>query len=64
MCDLLSEQKTPLSVVSGPVPLSTRALMIITVVLLVAVAVAAVVVWWVTRQPPLTPVEIPSVSVA
>jgi hypothetical protein len=38
--------------------------MIITVILLVAVAVGAVVVWWVTRQPPLTPIEIPSVSVA
>ena len=36
-------------------PISTRALMIITIVLLVAVAVAAVAVWWVTRQPPLTP---------
>ena len=47
-----------------PVPLSTRALMIITVILLVAVAVAAVVVWWVTRQPPLTPIEVPTVSVA
>ena len=46
------------------VPLSTRALMIITVILLVAVAVAAVVVWWVTRQPPLTPIEVPTVSVA
>jgi Na+/serine symporter len=44
--------------------LSTRALMIITVVLLVAVAVAAVIVWWVTRQPPLTPIEVPTVSVA
>ena len=48
----------------GTVPVSTRALMIITVVLLVAVAVAAVAVWWLTRQPPLTPVEVPSVSVA
>jgi hypothetical protein len=37
--------------------------MIITVVLLVAVVVAAVAVWLITRQPPLTPVEIPSVSV-
>ena len=45
-------------------PLSTRALMIITVILLVAVAVAAVLVWWVTRQPPLTPIEVPSESVA
>ena len=44
------------------VPVSTRVLMIITVVLLVAVVVAAVAVWWVTRQPPLTPVEVPSVS--
>ena len=43
-------------------PISTRALMIITVILLVAVAVAALVVSWVTRQPPLTPIEIPSVS--
>ena len=42
---------------------STRALMIITLVLLVAVAVAAVLVWWVTRQPPLTPIDVPSVSV-
>jgi hypothetical protein len=46
------------------VPLSTRALMIITVILLVAVALAAIVVWWVTRQPPLTPIEVPTVSVA
>jgi len=44
--------------------LSTRALMIITGVLLVAVAVAAVIVWWVTRQPPLTPIDVPTVSVA
>ena len=44
--------------------LSTRALMIITVILLVAVAVAAVLVWWVTHQPPLTPIEVPTVSVA
>ena len=44
-------------------PVSTRVLMIITVALLVAVVVAAVTVWWITRQPPLTPVEIPSVSV-
>jgi hypothetical protein len=44
--------------------LSTRALMIITVLLLVAVAVAVVIVWWVTRQPPLAPVEVPSVSIA
>jgi hypothetical protein len=50
--------------VSQPVPLSTRALMIITVILLVAVAVAAVIVWWITRQPTLTPIEVPSVSVA
>jgi Na+/serine symporter len=55
---------SPASVVSGPVPLSSRGLMIITVILLVAVAVAAVIVWWVTRQPPLTPIEVPSVSVA
>jgi hypothetical protein len=47
-----------------PVPLSTRALMIITVILLIAVAVAAVIVWWITRQPPLIPIEIPTVSVA
>jgi hypothetical protein len=46
------------------VPLSTRALMIITVILLIAVAVAAVVAWWITRQPPLTPIEVPTVSVA
>jgi Na+/serine symporter len=45
------------------VPISTRVLMIITVALLVAVVVAAVVAWWITRQPPLTPVPIPSVSV-
>jgi hypothetical protein len=45
------------------VPVSTRTLMIITVVLLVAVAVATVAAWWLTRQPPLTPVPIPSVSV-
>jgi hypothetical protein len=45
------------------VPVSTRLLMIITLVLLVAVAVAAVAAWWITRQPPLTPVPIPSVSV-
>ena len=44
-------------------PVSTRVLMIITVVLLVAVVVAAVAVWWITRQPPLTPIDIPSVSV-
>jgi hypothetical protein len=47
-----------------PVPLSTRALMIITVILLIAVAVAAAIVWWITRQPPMTPIEIPTVSVA
>ena len=52
------------SVASRPVPLSTRALMIITVILLVAAAVAAVLVWWVTRQPPLTPIEVPTVTVA
>ncbi len=44
-------------------PISTRALMVIAVVLLVAVAVAAVAAWWVTRQPPLTPVAVPSVSI-
>lgn len=44
-------------------PVSTRVLMIITVVLLVAVAVAAVATWLITRQPPLTPLDIPSVSV-
>jgi hypothetical protein len=38
--------------------------MIITVILLVAVAMAAVIVWWVTRQPLLTPIGVPSVSVA
>ncbi len=43
------------------VPVSTRVL-IITVVLLVAVVVAVVAAWWVTRQPPLTPVPIPSTS--
>jgi hypothetical protein len=45
-------------------PISTRALMIITIVVLVAVAVAAVVAWWVTRESPLVPVDVPSVSVA
>jgi Na+/serine symporter len=44
-------------------PVSTRVLMIITGVLLVAVVVTAIAAWWITRQPPLTPVEIPSVSV-
>lgn len=44
-------------------PISTRTLMVITMVLLVAVVVATVAAWWVTRQPPLTPVQIPSVSV-
>ena len=43
-------------------PISTRALMIITIVVLVAVA--AVVAWWVTRESPLVPVDVPSVSVA
>jgi len=45
-------------------PISTRALMIITIVLLIAVAVAAIAAWWVTRQPPLIPVEVPSVAQA
>jgi len=45
------------------VPVPTRALMVITGVLLVAVVVAAIAAWWITRQPPLTPVPIPSVSV-
>jgi Na+/serine symporter len=45
------------------VPVSTRVLMIITGILLVAVVVTAVAVWWITRQPPLNPVPIPSVSV-
>ena len=44
-------------------PVSTRVLMIITGILLVAVLVTAVAVWWITRQPPLSPVPIPSVSV-
>jgi hypothetical protein len=38
--------------------------MIITVILLVAVALTAVIVWWVTRQPPLAPIQVPTVSVA
>jgi hypothetical protein len=46
------------------VPISTIKLMIITIVLLLAVAVTAVVAWLVTRQPPLTPLDIPSSSVA
>ena len=45
-------------------PISTRALMIITIVLLIAVAVAAIAAWWVTRQPPLIPVPVPSVAQA
>lgn len=45
-------------------PISTRALMIITIVLLVAVAVAAMAAWWATRQPPLIPVDVPSVAQA
>jgi Na+/serine symporter len=45
------------------VPVSTRVLTVITVVLLVAVVVAAIAAWWITRQPPLTPVPIPSVSI-
>jgi hypothetical protein len=44
------------------VPVSTRVLTIITGVLLVAVVVATVAAWWITRQPPLTPVPIPSTS--
>lgn len=44
-------------------PISTRTLMAITIVLLVAVAVAVVIAFWITRQPPLTPVEVPSVSI-
>ena len=44
-------------------PISTRALMIITVILLVAVAVTAIIVWGVTRQPSLDPIEVPTVSV-
>lgn len=48
---------------STAVPISTRVLMMVTVVLLVAVAVAAVAAWLIMRQPPLTPLEIPSVSV-
>ena len=55
---------TPILGSLRPVPLCTRALMIVTVVLLVAVAVATVVVWWGTRQPTLTPIEVPTVSVA
>lgn len=45
-------------------PISTTKLLIITIVLLLAVAVTAVVAWRLTRQPPLTPLEIPSSSVA
>jgi hypothetical protein len=37
--------------------------MVITVVLLVAVVLAAIAAWWITRQPPLTPVPIPSTSI-
>ena len=44
-------------------PISTRALMVVTLVLLVAVAVAAILAWWITRQPPLPPVAVPTVSV-
>ena len=44
-------------------PISTRVLMVVTLVLLVAVAVAAVAAWWVTRQPPLTPIDVPTVPV-
>lgn len=44
-------------------PISTRVLTVITVVLLIAVALAAVAAWWITRQPPLTPIVVPSVSV-
>jgi hypothetical protein len=44
------------------VPVSTRTLMIITLVLLVAVVAATVAARWLTRQPPLTPVPIPSTS--
>ena len=39
-------------------------LTIITTVLLLVVAVTAVVAWLVTQRPPLTPIEIPSTSVA
>ena len=45
-------------------PISTRALMIITIALLIAVAVAAIAAWWVTRQPPLVPVVVPSFAQA
>jgi hypothetical protein len=45
-------------------PISTRALMIIAIVALIAVAVAAIAAWWVTRQPPLIPVNVPSVAQA
>ena len=45
-------------------PISTRALMIITIVLLIAVAVAAIAAWWATRQPPLIPIVVPSVAQA
>ena len=40
---------------SADMPISTRALMIITIVLLIAVAVAAIAAWWVTRQPAADP---------
>lgn len=42
---------------------STRVLMTVALVLLVLVAVATVAAWWTTRQPPLTPITIPSASV-
>ena len=38
--------------------------MIITIVLVIAVAVVAIAPWWVTPQPPLIPVEVPSVAQA
>jgi hypothetical protein len=38
-------------------------LTIINGILLVALVVAAIAAWWITRQPPLTPVPIPSTSV-
>jgi hypothetical protein len=46
------------------VPVSTRVLAIITGILLFAVVVAAIAAWWITRQPPLTPVPVPSTSLA
>ena len=45
-------------------PISTGKLLIITIVLLLAVAATAVVAWLLTRQAPLTPLDVPSSSLA